>query len=92
MSADTFKERNNINSLHTKYIHQKFGGGHGPRGPPGYATVGQLLILESRGGKRSRYQLCAVDADNSKDEVNILFSQEKNSAETKIKDYVSSTT
>ena len=33
-----FKERNNINSLEKKTNFPKVGGGHGPRGPPGYAT------------------------------------------------------
>ena len=34
----TLKERSNINWLEKKTIYQKVGG-HGPRGPPGYATV-----------------------------------------------------
>ena len=39
-SAYTFKPRNNINSFQEKNIYQKFGGGHGPPGPPpGYATA-----------------------------------------------------
>ena len=37
-SAYTFKERINITSLHTKTF-TKSVGGHGPRGPPGYATA-----------------------------------------------------
>ena len=36
-SAYTFKERNNINSLHKKTFTKSLGG-HGPRGPSGYAT------------------------------------------------------
>ena len=43
-SACTFKERNNINSLHTKTFTKSLGGGHGPRGPPGYATGANMKV------------------------------------------------
>ena len=46
-SAYTFKERNHINSMEKKTFTKSLGGGHGPRGLPGYATA-FLVAFTSR--------------------------------------------